>query len=381
MSGIASGNPGQNQTLTLTAASSNPTLIPTPVVSYTSPSTTGTLTFAPVTNTFGTATVTVTVNNGGASNNIITRTFSVTVNPVNQLPTLAALANLSLNENAGGQNINLSGIASGNPGQNQTLTLSAASSNPTLIPTPAVNYTSPSTTGTLTFAPAANTFGTATVTVTVNNGGASNNIVTQTFSVTVLSPMGSVSLSWNPSQSTNVLGYKIYYGTASHVYATNVAVGNVTNITITELAVGIPYYFAATSYDSAGDESTFSNEASYDVTNTTPTPALIANHNRGAGSEVAARTLTAAAQPASQQAPATNHTPAVQIATLTSAALAGGNFSFTVSGSPGQAYNVQSSSNLQDWVSLATNTAPSVFVDPAAAQFSQRFYRLVPLSQ
>ena len=193
--------------------------------------------------------------------------------------------------------------------------------------------------------------------------------------------MGSVSLSWNPSQSTNVLGYKIYYGTASHVYATNVAVGNVTNITITELAVGIPYYFAATSYDSAGDESTFSNEASYDVTNTTPTPALIANHNRGAGSEVAARTLTAAAQPASQQAPATNHTPAVQIATLTSAALAGGNFSFTVSGSPGQAYNVQSSSNLQDWVSLATNTAPSVFVDPAAAQFSQRFYRLVPLSQ
>jgi hypothetical protein len=54
---------------------------------------------------------------------------------------------------------------------------------------------------------------------------------------------------------------------------------------------------------------------------------------------------------------------------------AGGSFSFTVSGNPGQAYVVQTSSNLQDWVSLSTNTAPFVFVDPAAAQFSQRFYR------
>ena len=37
------------------------------------------------------------------------------------------------------------------------------------------------------------------------------------------------SVTWNPSPDTNVVGYKIYYGTASQVYTTNLVVGNVTN--------------------------------------------------------------------------------------------------------------------------------------------------------
>ena len=57
---------------------------------------------------------------------------------------------------------------------------------------------------------------------------------------------GSVSLTWNPSPDTNVIGYKIYYGTASQVYTTNLVVGNVTNTTINGLAAGATYYFAAT---------------------------------------------------------------------------------------------------------------------------------------
>ncbi|MCX8092450.1 MAG: immunoglobulin domain-containing protein, partial [Verrucomicrobiae bacterium] len=64
----------------VTATSSNPALIPNPTVSYTSPNSTGSLTFTPVANAFGTATLTVTVNDGGASNNIISRSFTVTVN-------------------------------------------------------------------------------------------------------------------------------------------------------------------------------------------------------------------------------------------------------------------------------------------------------------
>lgn len=300
---------------------------------------------------------------------------------INPPPALDPIANLSIRENSGGQNINLTGITSGNPGQIQTLTVTAASSNPTLIATPAVNYTNPNTTGTLILAPATNAYGIATITVTVNNGGASNNVVTQKFSIIVLSTAGSVSLSWKPSLSTNVVGYKIYYGKTSHVYTINAVVGNVTNTTVTGLAIGTTYYYAATSYDAAGDESTFSNEASYDMTNTAPKPGMIANNNRGASSKVATRTLTATGQSTLQQVPPTDQTPAVQVATLTSGVLAGGSFSFMVSGSPGQAYVLQASTNLQDWASLATNTAPFGFVDATTARVRQRFYRIVPATR
>ena len=69
-------------------------------------------------------------------------------------------------------------------------------------------------------------------------------------------------LSWNPSSDTNVIGYRIYYGPACQSYTNSVTVGNVTNAVITGLADGCTYYFAAKSYDSAGNESEFSNEAS-----------------------------------------------------------------------------------------------------------------------
>jgi hypothetical protein len=215
LSGITSGATNQTQTLTVTASSSNPSLIPTPAVSYTSPNTTGSITFTPVASAYGSATVTVTVNNGGASNNIVFRTFTVTVNPANQPPTLNALANVTLNENAGLQTVNLSGITSGATNQTQTLTVTASSSNPSLIPTPAVSYTSPNTTGSITFTPVASAYGSATVTVTVNNGTASNNLVSQTFTVTVnpvnqpptLNALANVTLNENAGlQTVNLSG-------------------------------------------------------------------------------------------------------------------------------------------------------------------------------
>jgi hypothetical protein len=103
----------------------------------------------------------------------------------NQPPTLNSLSNLTINENAGLQIVNLSGVTSGASNEVQTLTVTATSSHPDLIPNPTVNYTSPDTTGTLTFTPAALAFGTATITVTVNDGGANNNTASRSFTVTV----------------------------------------------------------------------------------------------------------------------------------------------------------------------------------------------------
>ena len=104
----------------------------------------------------------------------------------NQPPTLNALGNLTLNENATPQTINLSGISSGSSNENQTLTVSATSSNPGLIPNPTVSYASANTSGSLAFTPSPNANGTATITVAVADGGTSNNIVTRTFTITIL---------------------------------------------------------------------------------------------------------------------------------------------------------------------------------------------------
>jgi hypothetical protein len=98
---------------------------------------------------------------------------------------LNAITNLTINENAGLQTVNLSGITSGASNEVQTLTVIAISSNTNLIRNPTVNYTSPNTNSTLRFAPVTNNYGTATITVTVNDGGASNNLTAQSFVVSV----------------------------------------------------------------------------------------------------------------------------------------------------------------------------------------------------
>ena len=215
LAGIASGATNEADTLTVTATSSNPALIANPAVSYASPAGAGTLNFTPAHNGFGSATITVTVNDGQAQNNLATRTFNVTVNHMNQSPTLSAIGNVTINENAGQQIVNLSGITTGATNEADTLTVTATSSNPALIANPIVGYSSPSGIGTLSFTPAVNGFGTATVTVSVNDGQAQNNLVTQTFTVTVnhinqsptLDAIGNVAINENaPLQTVNLTG-------------------------------------------------------------------------------------------------------------------------------------------------------------------------------
>ena len=184
LTGISSGG-GGNVTLTVTASSNNTALV-VPTVHYTSPNSTGTLTFTPAANSFGSAIITVTVSDDGGANTTSVQ-FTVTVNFVNVAPTIDTPANVTINENAGQQTVNLTGITAGDD-ESQTLTVTASSNNTALI-NPTVTYTSPNSTGTLTFTPAANSFGTATITVTVmDNGGTANGGVDKTsvqFTVTV----------------------------------------------------------------------------------------------------------------------------------------------------------------------------------------------------
>ncbi len=118
---------------------------------------------------------------------------------VNQQPTLNPMSNLMLDEDAGLQTVNLTGISSGASNEVQVLTVTASSSNPGLIPNPTVSYASPNSTGTLMFTPVANAFGSATVQITVNDGQAQNNTVTRSFAVMV---NGAPAISAIPDQNT-----------------------------------------------------------------------------------------------------------------------------------------------------------------------------------
>jgi len=193
LTGISAGA-GETQNLTVSASSSNTALIPNPSVSYTSPNSTGTLTYSPVAGATGVATITVTVHDDGGTANggvdTTTRTFNVRVNPPNKAPTIDPIADPpAVFENSTTPTVvNLTGITAG-PGETQNLTVTATSGNQALLANPVVTYTSPTATGTLSFVPVAGAFGTTTIAVTVrDDGGTANGGVdttTRTFKVTV----------------------------------------------------------------------------------------------------------------------------------------------------------------------------------------------------
>jgi hypothetical protein len=185
LTGISSGATNVVRLLSVVAISSNPSLIPNPTLSYTSPNSTGTLTFTPAPNSYGTVSMTVMVDNSAPSNNTVIRSFSVTVSPVNARPTLNPISDLTINENASPQTVNLSGITSGSSNEVQTLKVTASSSNPSVVPNPTVNYSSPNTTGSLSFSAVSNAVGSSVITVSVDDGQPTNNSIAQSFTVTV----------------------------------------------------------------------------------------------------------------------------------------------------------------------------------------------------
>ena len=267
LSGITSGAAKEKQKLKITAVSDNPGLIPNPKISYTSPHTTGLLTFKPLANATGTAAITVTVNDGGASNNIVTQTFTVTV-IAPPLPTFDAISDITVSEGASLQTTTVTGISCVATNESPKLKLIVKSSNPSLIHNPKVIYHNPDATATLTFKPVAKKTGITIITVTLEDSARKiNNTFSRTFTITVLSN----NVTGGPMPVTlESLGY------ANGQYALTVAV-------------------------------------------------------------------------------APGYEPAVS----------------------GTTYVIEASTDLVNWVPVYTNTAPFTFVDTNASQFGQRFYRSV----
>ena len=82
----------------------------------------------------------------------------------------------------------------------------------------------------------------------------------------------SVTLSWDANTEPDIAGYKVYWGTSSGVYDQFSDVSQ-TTASVSDLTVGVRYYFAVTAYNEAGLESGYSEEVSAIVPSPDSTPA------------------------------------------------------------------------------------------------------------
>lgn len=160
----------------------------------------------------------------------------------------------------------------------------------------------------------------------------------------VCASAASVVLDWSASSSASVAGYNVYYGTTSGNYPNKVDAGNATTVAISNLNAGATYYFAATAYDTNGNESAYSAEVSFIV------PGIL--------------TMSPGTTPQTLGLNQGN-LPMIQ---------------FPVA--PGHWYEVQATTDLETWTSIwQTSVAVAnvwiQFTDPDAGSFNSRFYRLV----
>lgn len=81
-------------------------------------------------------------------------------------------------------------------------------------------------------------------------------------------------INWSMNSESDLAGYIVYYGTASHIYtAMSTSIGlsgdgstGTPSKIISGLLDGSTYYFGVTAYDATGNESTFSGEVTTSIT-------------------------------------------------------------------------------------------------------------------
>ncbi|MEZ5276883.1 MAG: Ig-like domain-containing protein [Opitutaceae bacterium] len=166
-----------NGSLALSAASSNTTLVPLSRIIFGGVSTDRTVQINPAGNKSGTAIITVTVSDGQLT---ASRSFQVTVNPVNDKPTIGTIADQTISQDESTGPISFTIGDSDNA--TSTLSLSGTSSNLTLVPVSGIVFGGSGGGRTVTVTPAPAQSGFADITIQVSDGLLT---ATRTFRVTV----------------------------------------------------------------------------------------------------------------------------------------------------------------------------------------------------
>jgi len=95
-------------------------------------------------------------------------------------------------------------------------------------------------------------------------------------SAAITNAQSRVTLAWDPSPGTNVIGnYRVYYGVASGVYTNSQSAGTAMTLTITNLIRGATYWFAATATSTNGLESDYSSQVSATIPAPPAPPTLL----------------------------------------------------------------------------------------------------------
>jgi hypothetical protein len=162
--------------LTVSGASSNTLLVPNANIVFGGSGTDRTVTVTPASNQSGTATITVTVNDGGTP---VNDSFLLTVNA---FPTISNITNQNTDEDTALGPLDFT-IGDAETAAS-SLTVTGSSSNQALVPNANIVFGGSGANRDVTITPAANLFGSATITVTVSDGLAST---TDTFLLSVVS--------------------------------------------------------------------------------------------------------------------------------------------------------------------------------------------------
>lgn len=170
---------GSVSALTVSAVSTNTTLIPTNRIVVTGTARQRSLVVTPALNQHGTATIDLIVTDGDGYS--ATTSFNVTVTPDNDLPTISNITDKTTSEdtptNAIAFTIGDIETAAG------SLKLAANSTNTALVPVNNVTFGGSGTSRTVTILPALNQFGVSTITLTVTDGDGGE--VAESFVLTV----------------------------------------------------------------------------------------------------------------------------------------------------------------------------------------------------
>ncbi len=169
----------ESQVLTITATSSNPAIVPNPVIMHIPGSTTASMTYTPVPHANGSVVIQLTLNDGAETNNIRVYDMPLVVTPVDSAPDMQQLENQFVDED---QFIDVPVTIMDIDSPTTPATLKATSNNALLLPATSFSFSGTEANRSMRIRPAANRFGTATVSLTVTNFGKS---VTKQFQVTV----------------------------------------------------------------------------------------------------------------------------------------------------------------------------------------------------
>jgi hypothetical protein len=163
------------------------------------------LSFLPVANGHGTAVISVVVDDGGSSNNLVTRTFTVTVIASNDVPVILDVPDHVMDED-GVLAIPVTIADVETPAGD--LSLTAESSNTTLLHATGILVSGTGSNRVVTLTPVLHEFGTATITLTVSDG---TNTFSDAFLVTVRQVIHPPEIVLQPQSQTVTNGSEVLF--------------------------------------------------------------------------------------------------------------------------------------------------------------------------